>query len=159
MDTGTLEQDEDKRNAISGIISDLNTKSSNFNEDTLFYVKTRINESIQKKYSGVLNGRQKIDLHSFDSSQLNTIVEHEETSNYPISKKDFQNIISNISSTFNDLLRQNDPDPEKQKDNSDKIKGFSLEEIELNFTIEAGVKIVLFDGKGSAGIKLVFKRK
>jgi hypothetical protein len=79
--------------------------------------------------------------------------------NSPIYRKEFQNLISNLTSSLGELFKSDKPNPEIPNESYSEVDGFSLKEIELNFTLEAGAKILLlFDGKGSAGIKLVFKK-
>jgi len=106
------------------------------------------------------NGKLKDFVTQFPQDQDILFYVKNNSQNFPIYRKEFQNLISNLTSSLGELFKRDKPNPEIPNESNAEVDGFSLKEIELNFNIEAGGKILfLFEGKGSAGIKLVFKRK
>jgi len=107
--------------------------------DILFYVKGNEyveNPDINNGESDLLTGDPSLPIINLNKS-------------IPVEKNEFFNKMSSFSQSFLKLF---------EDDNSE--SKFALDQIEVNLDIEisGGIKLLL-SGKGSAGVKLVYKRR
>lgn len=133
---------------------DLDMKYFPAKSDVLFYVKGATNVGMNDLRNIYWQGRDP------DSDETTVLQKFRQSDLHEIKKDDLRNIIFNLSSTFDELFRKYNPNPEGPNINLDRIDGFSLNEIELNFNVEVKGSILFsLSAKGDAGLKLVFKRK
>lgn len=151
--TTSVEENEGENNRKK---VNINYNSGTLDSDILFYVEGIDKESMK------FNPIQKDDAEVF--KQNHAQIYQQRTSSKmtkcPIRKDDFNKIILNLNSAFNELFKNDGPNPKIPQEKTSEFLGYSLEVIELNLNIEVGAKVLFsLNTKGSAGIKLVFKRK
>lgn len=158
--TANIAENEEERNRKNPNIDKMRYRAETLDSDILFYVKgletelSKVNESL--KLNTIQQNDEDLEPMYAPMSQK---MKFSELKKYPIRKDDFNKIISKLNSAFNELLKNDGPNPNEPQARIEKIKGYSLEEIELNLNIEAGATILFsLNTKGSAGVKLVFKR-
>lgn len=158
--TAIIAENEEERNLENMNIGKIRYRAETLDSDILFYVDGKETELSKVNEAMRLNSIQRGDEDSESTyDPMFQKMKSSKLEKYPVRKDDFNKIISNLNSAFNELFKNDGPNPEEPQAIIEKIKGYSLEEIELNLNIEAGATILFsLNTKGSAGVKLVFKR-
>lgn len=158
--TAIIAENEEERNQENPNIDKIRYRAEALDSEILFYVEGKETELSRVKESLKLNTIQQNDEDLEPMyAPMSQKMKSSELKKYPIRKDDFNKIISNLNSAFNELFKNDGPNPNEPQARIEKIKGYSLEEIELNLNIEVGATVLFsLNTKGSAGVKLVFKR-
>jgi len=154
IDETISKEDESEKNLSGFQYNKLLYKS-----DILFYIEGAETVLTKANKFFELNKNKNEDNDPTDYN-ITKEIEYSKSKKYPIYKNDLQEMISNLYATFNDLSKRLGPNYKEPEGGIDGINDFSLDEIELNLNIEAGTNIFFtLNTRGSAGLKLIFKRK